>query len=274
MATKSSNPETAQPDLPPRKRKGLVAFIAAPASPAPAPAPLAATINHPPIMLEAIIGDVDDLEKVQDITAMPWSAIARLAITYQDGTRAAGTAWFFGPRALGTAGHNIRHQQHGPATEILVSPGFNGQLPPSESYPPVQTYCDPAWLAGTNDPALDYGVLLLGDPAIGPRFGQFAIAALGDSALKSLAVQVSGYPGSGYPSRAQHFDGGKFKNTAKKLLTYTFDTFEGMSGSPLFAQIAGQWTAVGIHTGGSTSDNRGRRIDTALRDLLVRFAVV
>lgn len=224
------------------------------------------------MMAEAIIGDVDDLEKVQDITAMPWSAVARLAITYQDGTKAAGTAWFFGPRALGTAGHNIRHQQHGPATEILISPGFDGTLPPSESFSPVQTQCDPAWLAGTGKPELDYGVLVLGDPAIGPRFGQFAIAALSDSELKNLAVQVSGYPGSGYPSRAQHFDGGKFKNTAKQLLTYTFDTFEGMSGSPLFAQIGGQWTVVGIHTGGSASDNRGRRIDAGLLAVLQGFA--
>ncbi len=229
-------------------------------------------IHHAPIMAEAVIGDVDDLEEVPDITAAPWNAIARLGITYQDGTRAAGTAWFFGPRALGTAGHNIHHQQHGPATQILVSPGFDGQLPPAESYAPVQTYCDPAWAAGTDDPQLDYGVLLLGDPAISQRFGQFATAALSTSALKALAVQVSGYPGSGYPSRAQHFDGGKFKNVASKLCTYTFDTFEGMSGSPLFAQISGQWTAVGIHTSGSTSANSGRRIDTALKALLDRFA--
>ena len=230
------------------------------------------TVNHAPMMAEAVIGDVDDLEQVDDITAMPWSAIARLAITYQDGTKAAGTAWFYAARALATAGHNIRHPQHGPASQILISPGFDGVLPPSEAYLPAQTFCDPAWLAGSTDPALDYGVLTLADPAIGARFGQLAIAAPSNSALKNLSVQVSGYPGSGYPSRAQHFDGGKFKNTAKKLLTYTFDTFEGMSGSPLFAQIGGTWTAVGIHTGGSASDNRGRRIDAALLAVLLGFA--
>jgi glutamyl endopeptidase len=230
------------------------------------------TVNHPPMMAEAVIGDVDDLEQVDDITVAPWSCIARLGITYQDQTRAAGTAWFFGPRALATAGHNIHHQDHGTATEILISPGFDGVLPPSEVYPPAQTFCDPAWLAGSTDPALDYGVLMLADPTIGARFGQLAIAAPSNSAIKNLAVQVSGYPGSGYPSRAQHFDGGKFKNTAKTLLTYTFDTFEGMSGSPLFAQIGGVWTAVGIHTSGSASDNRGRRIDAGLLAVLDRFA--
>ena len=220
-------------------------------------------------VLENVIGD-DNLVPVPDTTGLPWRCIAMLTITYEDGSRGTGTAWFLGEKALGTAGHNIRDPQHGRATEILVSPAFDGTTAPFGTYRVIQTYCDPAWLGGTNDASLDFGVLLLGDGAVGRRLGWFGFAAYSDQQLNRLLLNVSGYPVKRL-NRTQHFNGGRIDEVAKKFLRYSFDTVGGMSGAPLFALFGQQRVVVGIHTSGNDRANRARRIDRPLYEILARF---
>jgi V8-like Glu-specific endopeptidase len=234
-------------------------------------APCAASAGPNGFVRENIIGD-DNLVPVPDTTGLPWRCIAMLTITYEDGSRGTGTAWFMGERALGTAGHNIRDPEHGRATEILVSPAFDGSIAPFGTYRVSQTYCDPAWLNGGGDPSLDFGVLMLEDRAVGRRLGWFGFAAYNDRQLNRLLLNVSGYPARRPSNRTQHYNGGRVDDVDRKFLRYTFDTVGGMSGAPIFALFGEQRVAVGIHTSGNDRANRARRIDSALYEVLNRFA--
>lgn len=218
---------------------------------------------------ENVIGR-DNLVAIADTTAMPWRSVALLSITYEDGNRATGTGWFMGERALGTAGHNIFDPRHGHATEILVSPGYDGSIAPFGSYRAVTTYCDPAWLGGNNDAVFDFGVLLLADASVGRRLGWFGYAAYENRQLNRLLLNVTGYPVDRLP-RTQHYNGGRLEDVDQSFLRYTFDTVGGMSGAPIFALFGAQRVVVGIHTSGNDRSNRARRIDSGLYQLLERF---
>ena len=234
-----------------------------------APLPPTPIVAQSGFALENVIGR-DERVSVGDTTRLPWRAIAMLTITYENGQRALGTAWFLGPSALGTAGHNVRHPQKGKATEILVSPGYDGVTAPFGTFAVTRTYCDPAWLAGSGDAALDFGVLLMDDATIGARLGWFGLASYTDAQLVPLLVNVSGYPIDRSP-RTQYFNGGRVEQVNPQFLLYEFDTEGGMSGSPIFALFGDKRVAVGIHTYGSDRVNRARRIDDGLFDTLIRF---
>lgn len=225
--------------------------------------------NDDGFSFENVIGR-DDRVAVSDTTRLPWRAIAMLTITYENGQRALGTAWFLGPKALGTAGHNIHHPDNGRAREILVTPAYNGVTAPFGTFSATQTYCDPAWLAGSTDPALDYGVVLMDDASVGARLGWFGMASYSNAQLVPLLVNVSGYAAD-RSLRTQYYNGGRIEHVKPRFLLYEFDTEGGMSGSPIFALFGDKRVAVGIHTYGSDRINRARRIDDKLFDLLVRF---
>ena len=210
---------------------------------------------------------------VPDTTAIPWRCIAMLSITYENGSSATGTAWFLGERALGTAGHNIRHPRHGKATQIVVSPGYDGRGFPLGSYVVEETHCDPAWLGGDDDPTLDFGVLVVGETIVGRRLGWFGLAAYEDRRLDKMMLNISGYPAN-RRVRTQYFSGGRLERSDPLFLQYGFDTSGGMSGAPIFALFDEQRVAVGIHTSALTGTNRARRIDAGLYDFLNRFTAL
>lgn len=219
---------------------------------------------------ETIIGNGDERIPVEDPTALPWRSIALLSIIYEDGTRAEGTAWFIGPKALATAGHNVFHPSHGRAISVTVTPGYDGQHAPFGSVVASKIHCDPAWMAGSNDPSLDYGVVLLADGTLGKRLGWFGLASFPDAQLSKMLVNVSGYAADLLP-RTQYFNGGRITEVTASFVGYDFDTSEGMSGAPIFARFRDQRVAIGIHTMGSDFGNRARRIDDALYELLLKF---
>ena len=230
----------------------------------------AAPVDVDGFVRENVIGD-DNLLPIPDTTSLPWRCIAMLTITYENGTRGTGTAWFLGGKALGTAGHNIRDPDHGRATEILVSPAFDGTTALFGTYRVHQTYCDPAWLSGNYDPSLDFGVLVLEDDFVGRRLGWFGFASYADRQLTRLLVNVCGYPAR-RSSRTQHYNGGRIDEVSRQFLRYTFDTVGGMSGAPIIALFGEQRVVVGIHTYGNDRANRARRIDRSLYEVFTRFA--
>lgn len=212
----------------------------------------------------------DNRVPVGDTTRLPWRSIAMLTITYQNGLRALGTAWFLGPKSLGTAGHNILHPEYGQAREILITPAYDGVVAPFGTYFAKQTYCDPRWLNGNFDATLDFGILLLNDPTVGERLGWFGFASYPNSGLSRLLVNVAGYVVDRSPC-TQYFNGGRLEGAVPQFLLYDFDTERGMSGSPIFALFGNKRVVVGIHTYGSNVGNRARRIDDGLFDVLTRF---
>lgn len=212
--------------------------------------------------LQNIIGR-DNLVPVPDTTGLPWRSIALLSITYEDGNRATGTAWFYGQRTLGTAGHNIRHPRFGKAAEIMVSPAYDGSVAPFGTYRASQTFCDPGWLNGNNDPMLDFGALRIDDASVGQRLGWFGYAAYDGKQLNKMLLNVCGYPTDRSP-RTQHYNGGRLDDVDSRFLRYSFDTVGGMSGAPIFARFDTQRVVVGIHTSGNDRANRARRIDAGV----------
>lgn len=231
--------------------------------------PSVATADVHGYRLENVIGR-DNLVPVPDTTGLPWRSIALLSITYEDGNRATGTAWFASERTLGTAGHNIRHPLYGKATEIMVSPAYDGSTAPFGTFRATQTYCDPQWLGGNNDPALDFGGLMIDDPSVGQRLGWFGFAAYDSRQLNKMLLNVCGYP-TDRQLRTQHYNGGRLDDVDANFLRYTFDTVGGMSGAPIFARFDTQRVVVGIHTSGNDRANRARRIDAEIFAAFVRF---
>lgn len=244
------------------RNKGLFPLAALPSVPASAADP----DGYRP---ENIIGR-DNLVPVPDTTGLPWRSIALLSITYEDGNRATGTAWFLGERTLGTAGHNIRHQVYGKAVEIMVSPAYDGNTAPFGTFRATRTYCDPRWLAGEMDPALDFGALMIDDPTVGRRLGWFGFAVFDRSQLNNMLLNVCGYPTDRAP-RTLYYNGGRLDDLDDQFLRYTFDTVGGMSGAPIFARFDTQRVVVGIHTSGNSNANRARRIDARLYAALDQF---
>jgi V8-like Glu-specific endopeptidase len=218
---------------------------------------------------ESVFGP-DGRVPVPDTTGLPWRCIALLSITYQSGATARGTAWFYGPRTLGTAGHNVRHPRHGRATSILVSPGWNGLSAPFGTFVAATSHCHPTWLAHAAPDNLDFAVITLADPTPGRQLGWFGIAAYERSQLLPLLVNVSGYPSDRSP-QTQYFNGGRLHDVNDDFLMYPFDTEVGMSGSPIFALFRDQRIVVGIHTGGTRQINRARRINASLYGFLTQF---
>lgn len=215
--------------------------------------------------LQNVIGR-DDRVTISDTTDLPWRCIALLSITYGGGHRSLGTAWFCGPKALATAGHNVHHPEHGPAQTIMVSPAYDGVKAPFGTYPAARMWCPAVWSA-RHDPASDYGAILLADATVGSRLGWFGYAAYHDDRLTSLLVNVSGYP-SDKSVRTQYYNGGRLAGLEAQFLHYEFDTENGMSGSPIFALFGRQRIAVGIHTSGDAASNRACRIDQDVFDAL------
>ncbi len=220
--------------------------------------------------LQNVIGR-DNLVPVADTTTLPWRSIALLSITYEDGNRATGTGWFYSDRALGTAGHNIRHPRYGQAGEIMVSPAYDGSVAPFGTYRATRTWCDPRWLATADDPALDFGALRIDDPTVGQRLGWFGYAAYDSRQLNKLLLNVCGYPTDRQP-RTQHFNGGRLDDVDPSFLRYSFDTVGGMSGAPIFSRFDTQRVVVGIHTSGNDRGNRARRIDAGIYAALDWFS--
>ena len=176
-------------------------------------------------LLENGTGNRTDLVRVPDTTALPWRSIAMLTITYQNGGQGIGTAWFFSEKALATAGHNIFHPFYGMATEILVTPAY-GSNPSFDTHRVATTYCDPQWLNGNHEAALDYGVLLIDDAAVGRRLGWFGFAAYEDRRLNRILLNVSGYSNDRTP-RTQYYNGGRVQDVDRQFLRYAFKTEGG-----------------------------------------------
>ncbi|AQR61649.1 hypothetical protein BZG35_08285 [Brevundimonas sp. LM2] len=206
----------------------------------------------------------DDRVPIPDTTAIPWRSICRLDIRYDTGARALGTAWFVGPRALATAGHNLLHPRAGRAVDIKAWPAFDGVI--RYNAPQIQEVVFPdQWRRGFKLD-YDYGVILLADGALGHQLGWFGIAGY-DDPPQNMPAQVCGYA-EGTPSPTQYYNGGRTSHWTEDFVYYTFDTGQGMSGSPVFVRLGEARHVIGIHTYGEPTINRARRLSGHAYDLL------
>jgi glutamyl endopeptidase len=208
---------------------------------------------------EVVIG-VDDRTRITATTSNPWRWICALRIKAKDGSNWIGTGWLVGPRTVITAGHCIFiHNRGGWVSSVEVIPGMNGAQRPYGSGVATSFRSVSGWTQNQNR-NFDYGAIILpSNKAFGNQLGFFGYAALGDSSLQGITLNLSGYPGD-KPSGTQWFHARAASALTARTIVYNIDTAGGQSGSPVWRVLNGQRHAVGIHTNGSPSGNSATRI--------------
>jgi V8-like Glu-specific endopeptidase len=228
--------------------------------------------------LESVIG-TDDRVRVTATTRYPWSCICSLLITANTGTLYIGTGWLVGPRLVLTAGHCVyMADENGWASSIEVIPGRNATDRPFGSAVSRELRSVTGWTRD-NDSDLDYGAIVLPpDKRYGEQLGWFGYASRDDDYLKSITLNLSGYPGDG-GKLGQQVDGSQWynfrgvKEVMDRQISYEIDTYGGQSGAPVWEMRAdGGRYGVGIHTWGTSVANGATRITRAVFDNIVLWA--
>ncbi|MCL6260962.1 serine protease [Aquiflexum sp. TKW24L] len=219
-----------------------------------------------PDALEVIIG-ADDRTRINPTTAYPWRAICSLLIRTKTGKNYIGTGWFVGPRTVITAGHCIYlHNEGGWPQSVEVIPGRNGSLRPYGSASSSTFRSVTGWTQN-KDRNFDYGAIILPLSAkLGNTVGYFGYGIRNDAFLKSLTLNLSGYPGDKDGGSTQWFHSRVTKGVSSRVITYEIDTMGGQSGSPVWYKDGSSRYAVGIHTNGHSSGNSATRIVQAVFD--------
>jgi V8-like Glu-specific endopeptidase len=115
----------------------------------------------------------------------------------------------------------------------------------------------------------DYALAYLADQNVGKAVSWFGLAAVPDSGLDDLLLNIAGY--SNHTSLvAQYYDGGRLMSFDSDYLYHRFDTEKGMSGAPIIVRRNERRYVIGIHTWGGTNSNRARRLDNKLFDEISR----
>lgn len=201
----------------------------------------------------------DNRFQVTPTTVNPWHWNCMLVIEFEGGFKARGSGWLVGPRTVITAGHCVHGGGPGGkfATRIEVIPGMDGKNRPYGTFLGRQLYTTTGW-ANNRSFDHDYGAIILGSE-IGNRVGYFGFENLTRQQLLAGQTNVAGYPGD-KPIGTQWRSGGPLVDASATQLFYTFDTYAGQSGSPLWKVFNNQRTAVGIHNLGGCP-NAGVRIN-------------
>lgn len=211
-------------------------------------------------VMEVIIG-TDDRQQVGNVKDYPWRCIASLRITANDGSGWIGTGWLVNRRVLLTAGHCVYMADHGGwVQQIEVIPGRDGATFPFNSCIATSFRSVQGWTTDTNRD-YDYGAILLPETcAYGDNLGWFGYQVHDDDNLKTLTVNISGYPGD-KPQGTQWFLSGGIKKVDTFEFEYDIDTTGGQSGSPVWiTQDDGIRYGVGVHTDGASDGNSATRI--------------
>jgi glutamyl endopeptidase len=238
----------------------------------------AARAKVQPTILESIIGD-DDRVRVTNNALYPWRCICSLLITANTGAQYIGTGWLVSPRLVLTAGHCVyMADENGWASQIEVIPGRNAGERPFGSAISRDLRSVSGWTQD-NDSNCDYGAIILPpDKRYGEQLGWFGYATRDDDYLKSITVNLAGYPGDG-GKVGQAVDGSQWynfraiKEVMDRQVSYEIDTYGGQSGAPVWEMTSnGSRYGVGIHTWGTSVVNGATRITREVFDNIVLWA--
>lgn len=192
----------------------------------------------------------DERTRIFDTTSYPNRTIGRIDIGC--------TGTLIGPKIVLTAGHcvfDLKTKKWN--TNMTFSPGQNENSKPYGTVNVVRSISTKAYTE-EGKTEWDFAVLILAEP-IGNKVGWMAYAY--DESLKSLSVNINGYPGDKpYGTMWHSFCGTKDVKT--ELLTYLCDTYKGNSGSAVYQYNAqkGERKIFGIHTTGTSAQNHATRI--------------
>lgn len=219
---------------------------------------------RPMPVAEAIFGNVDDREAVNDTSSFP-SRVQTL-IAFPD-ARCSGV--LIAKDLVLTAGHCVHYQINAQSqpkwqTTATVFPARNGQAAPFGSCTASKFYSLKGWVEQRNT-SFDFGAIKL-DCSIGETVGWMGIYHAPGGLDDSQAL-IAGYPID--KPLTQWIDRTKPVARYSALTThYLTDTKKGNSGSPVYtqskapAQCAGP-CAHSVHTYADTDGNFGARINAS-----------
>jgi len=172
----------------------------------------------------------DDRRIVTDTRILPWSAVGHIKSSF-DKVSYTGTGVLIGNKTVLTVAHNVFDQKLGWATEIVFTPGKNGETEPFGRAKAVKMIPRDEWInSGTE--TCDIAILVLDSP-IGENAGFFKIVVRPSSFFDDLTLHAAGYPGDlifGFMYSAV----GKAVAATGNELHYTIDSEPGQSGSPIW----------------------------------------
>ncbi len=257
----------------------------------------------------AIVGNVDNRDRVHNTDEFPYSAIAYMEMEYANGTTNNATAFMISKNVAMTAAHNL-FEQNSPvqgamwATTVEICPGRNGynifswapfgHAEAVEVVVSKQFYTE-SKIAYTDDGVTkyrttelsdyyDWGFIRLNDD-IGEECGYFGFEF--GTSVGSL-IHISGYPdgegkqqwmGSGYIVDYSAIFG--FDPTY--VMHYTVDTTFGQSGAPVYRETnGGEFLVIAVHnvdySGNSAAGygpiNQGSRITNQLYAFILSYTAM
>jgi V8-like Glu-specific endopeptidase len=154
----------------------------------------------------------DPLTRIDDASVLPFRSIAHLDLQYEDGTTGFGTGWFASASTIVTAGHCLYDADGKVAVKtVIATPGFTAFSQPIQPYTAHACYVPPEWEqsvnSGTPDSYFDYGLVYLSEP-VGMNVSWFGLAAVPDSGLDHLQLNIAGYSSHAGPV-SLYYDGGR-----------------------------------------------------------------
>jgi len=200
----------------------------------------------------------DDRQQITNTDTDPFRWVCELTIHAANGTVWAGTGWLAAPNLVVTAGHCVYMQnQGGWATHVEIRPARNGTYAPLE-FTSTLALSVAGWV-NDQDPASDYGALVLANNYAAQVPGYYGYATLADSEISREIVNVVGYPID--KAKGTMWGHARMLSSATPdELIYLNDTYGGMSGCPVVKWDGEDFQVVGIHNYGDLAGNRATRI--------------
>ena len=200
----------------------------------------------------------DDRILVKNVSLYPYTATARLTVTYQDGSVSYGSGFMVGPKLLATAGHMLINKSNSHMKDVVIEFGLYKE---GNYFYRTKKFTQYIYYGGYSgyDPYTDYGFIVLSSRVGTNVTGTFGIDP---NIAVGRTVSVSGYPG-GNPY--MYVANGKMLAVEDDLLTYDADMTPGESGGPVYYLTADRDAyAVGINSGENNICNYGRRLNASL----------
>jgi glutamyl endopeptidase len=217
---------------------------------------------------ESVIG-VDRRRRVYTST---FPERATVYITYNGGRWCSGS--MIGPSAVATAGHCLERGASGgwyTTSLFRVYPGSDGTSRPYGSCTAKQLITTLGWANSSNE-EYDYGAIIL-NCTVGNTVGYYGWTT--ESPVNKPAT-VQGYPSDKDPAGSQWQSNDKIGAASTRQVFYKADTFNAMSGSPVWYDKSGSLLngihAYGVHGSGNHRNyNHGVRITSDVSSNLLTW---